>query len=176
MFAEIYRQQLSKRLLNQKSASDDNEKNMIGKLKLKCGAQFTAKMEGMMNDLVLGVEHGQDFDAYFKEARPHLGLGTVEKGVEFSVNVLTNGNWPSPENYNVALPVVMVKCQDTFKNYYVNKHDGRRLEWFHGLGTVNMKGAFQGRKKIFDLKITTLQVCRCSWGERYVYVEMYKCL
>jgi cullin 1 len=31
--------------LNQRSASDDMERLMIGKLKLKCGAQFTTKME-----------------------------------------------------------------------------------------------------------------------------------
>lgn len=45
LFAEIYRNQLAKRLLNQKSASDDMERVMIGKLKMKCGAQFTTKME-----------------------------------------------------------------------------------------------------------------------------------
>lgn len=35
LFAEIYRNQLAKRLLNQRSASDDMEKLMIGKLKLR---------------------------------------------------------------------------------------------------------------------------------------------
>ncbi len=36
LFAEIYRN-----LLSQRSASDDMERFMIGKLKLRCGAQFT---------------------------------------------------------------------------------------------------------------------------------------
>jgi len=44
MFAEIYRNQLSKRLLSESSASDDMEKSMIQKLKMKCGAQFTSKL------------------------------------------------------------------------------------------------------------------------------------
>lgn len=42
MFAELYRNQLAKRLLNQRSASDEMERLMIGKLKLRCGAQFTS--------------------------------------------------------------------------------------------------------------------------------------
>ena len=42
-FSEVYRIQLSKRLLNQQSLSDDLEKLMIGKLKLKCGAQVLMK-------------------------------------------------------------------------------------------------------------------------------------
>jgi cullin 1 len=51
MFSEFYRKLLSKRLLLQRSSSADAEKSMIGKLKLRCGAQFTSKMEGMINDI-----------------------------------------------------------------------------------------------------------------------------
>jgi cullin 1 len=43
-FAEVYRHQLAKRLLHQRSASDDMERMMIGKLKARCGAQFTGKV------------------------------------------------------------------------------------------------------------------------------------
>ena len=42
LFAEIYRNQLAKRLLNQRSASDGGQH--VGKLKLRCGSQFTGKM------------------------------------------------------------------------------------------------------------------------------------
>eukprot|EP00981_Chlorochromonas_danica_P004211 scaffold850_cov189-Ochromonas_danica.AAC.2 len=48
-FAEVYRQQLAKRLLQQRSASDDMERTMIGKLKSRCGAQFTAKVGAQSN-------------------------------------------------------------------------------------------------------------------------------
>ena len=47
IFGEIYRNQLAKRLLNQRSASDDMERVMIGKLKIRCGAQFTAKVNNI---------------------------------------------------------------------------------------------------------------------------------
>ncbi len=45
LFAEFYRNQLAKRLLNQRSASNDAELSMIMKLKVKCGSQFTSKMQ-----------------------------------------------------------------------------------------------------------------------------------
>merc|ERR1711916_102146 len=57
LFAEIYRNLLAKRLLNKRSASDDAEKSMISMLKLRCGSQFTQKMEGMISDLAIGKEH-----------------------------------------------------------------------------------------------------------------------
>ena len=45
-FEEYYKRHLARRLLNQKSASDDSEKMMISKLKSECGCQFTSKLEG----------------------------------------------------------------------------------------------------------------------------------
>ena len=56
LFAEIYRNQLAKRLLNQSSASDDAEKIMIAKLKMQCGTHFTSKMEGMLSDLAVRMD------------------------------------------------------------------------------------------------------------------------
>ncbi len=45
LFAEFYRNQLAKRLLSQRSASNDAELSMIMKLKLTMGSQFTSKMQ-----------------------------------------------------------------------------------------------------------------------------------
>jgi cullin 1 len=67
----LYR--LARRLLNLRSASDDMERLMISKLKSKCGAQFTAKMEGMLNDLAIGTEHGVSFEKYCKENTDRTG-------------------------------------------------------------------------------------------------------
>lgn len=57
LFAEIYRNQLSKRLLNQRSASDDMERVMIGKLKLRCGAQFTTRVSYLYTPFINGLLH-----------------------------------------------------------------------------------------------------------------------
>lgn len=44
MFAEFYRKKLSRRLLFDKSASDDHERSILTRLKQQCGAQFTSKV------------------------------------------------------------------------------------------------------------------------------------
>ena len=49
------------------------ERLMISKLKSKCGAQFTAKMEGMLNDLSIGAEHAVNFERYCKENTDKTG-------------------------------------------------------------------------------------------------------
>mmetsp|Transcript_2015 Transcript_2015/g.4698 ORF Transcript_2015/g.4698 Transcript_2015/m.4698 type:complete len:570 (-) Transcript_2015:1396-3105(-) len=67
LFAEIYRNQLAKRLLEDASASDEAEKSLISMLKMKCGAQFTSKMEGMCNDLKLATDENSKFDEWCAE-------------------------------------------------------------------------------------------------------------
>merc|ERR1711959_136446 len=91
LFAEIYRNQLSKRLLSETSASEDAEKSMIQKLKMKCGAQFTSKLEGMITDLSLAA----DIQKRFREHMDHINAKDSLSGMDFSVTVLTTGFWPT---------------------------------------------------------------------------------
>ena len=44
LFAEFYRKKLARRLLFDKSASDDHERSILQRLKQQCGAQFTSKV------------------------------------------------------------------------------------------------------------------------------------
>jgi hypothetical protein len=51
MFAEFYRKKLSRRLLHDKSSSDDHERSILSRLKQQCGAQFTSKVPARHDDL-----------------------------------------------------------------------------------------------------------------------------
>lgn len=172
LFAEIYRNQLGKflcdcftcvtyfklilpkgkRLLNQRSASDEMERVMIGKLKMRCGAQFTAKMEGMLNDLAIGQEHDKDFDNHFKNEQVSQGL----RKLEFNTHVLTVGHWPSFKIVELELPPEMQKCITIYQRYHDAKVPGRRLQWMHSLGNAVVKGNF-AKGKSYDIQVTTLQ-------------------
>ena len=55
LYAELYREQLAKRLLSRRSTAIHTEKSMIVKMKTQQGAPFTTKLEGMVNDFTLGV-------------------------------------------------------------------------------------------------------------------------
>ncbi|PFH32121.1 cullin family protein [Besnoitia besnoiti] len=67
VFAECYRSQLARRLLHETSASEDLEKSVISKLKLKCGAHFTSKLEGMLHDLGAAADTYRKFIAWVLE-------------------------------------------------------------------------------------------------------------
>ena len=87
-FEEYYKRHLARRLLNQKSASDDSEKMMISKLKSECGCQFTSKLEGMFKDMTVSNTVNEEFKNYLSNTNKSLN------GVDLTVRVLTTGYWP----------------------------------------------------------------------------------
>ena len=64
IFERYYKQHLAKRLLLNKSSSDDLEKSMISKLKTECGCQFTSKLEGMFKDISLSNTLNDEFKGH----------------------------------------------------------------------------------------------------------------
>lgn len=105
----------------------------------------------MLNDLSIGAEHSSSFEKFCKENAEKTGLGKLE----FSVQVLTVGHWPTYKNLDVQLPLVMQKAVNVFKEYYDVKTPNRRLQWTYVLGGATVKGTFN--KKSYDIQVTTLQ-------------------
>jgi cullin 1 len=52
LFAEFYRKKLSRRLLHDKSSSEDHERSILSRLKQQCGAQYTSKVRQGAGSLV----------------------------------------------------------------------------------------------------------------------------
>jgi len=152
LFAEIYRNQLSKRLLYETSASDDAEKSMIQKLKMKCGAQFTSKLEGMITDLSLASDLQKDF----REHCDQLQDGKAALGnIDFNVTVLTTGFWPSYQVQDANLCTEMQKAIQVFHNFYNGRTQHRRLQWIHSLGQATIAAKLNGRRH--DLIVNSYQ-------------------
>lgn len=145
LFAEIYRNLLAKRLLDQRSTID-MEKVMIAKLKMQCGTQFTSKMEGMISDLAVGSDMKGDFDCMFSKQSSKL---------DFSVQVLTAGFWPTYRSPDIVVPEEMTKCMDLFKVWHDPRHAQRKLTWIYSLGGASVRATFG--KKVYDMQVTTLQ-------------------
>lgn len=146
LFADIYRNQLAKRLLNGRSASNDAEKVMISKLKMQCGTHFTSKMEGMLSDLAVGADQKGEFDEQMKQH---------DCKIDFSVQVLTTGFWPTYKSPSITIPDEMSQCMNVFKTWHDKRHQQRKLNWVFSLGNATIRATFG--KKTYDLTVTTLQ-------------------
>uniref|UniRef100_A0A8C5DG41 Cullin-3-like n=1 Tax=Gouania willdenowi TaxID=441366 RepID=A0A8C5DG41_GOUWI len=112
VFERYYKQHLGRRLLSNKSVSDDSEKNMISKLKTECGCQFTSKLEGMFRDMSIS-------NTTMDEFRQHTQSTSVS-GVDLTVRVLTTGYWPTQSaTPKCSIPPAPRHAFEVFRRYYI---------------------------------------------------------
>jgi len=77
VFQEFSRKQLAKRLLMDRSHSDDAESFLITKLKQRCGAHFTSKLEGMITDMTLSADIQSAFQEWFANRPTNTNMEVV---------------------------------------------------------------------------------------------------
>lgn len=140
VFEAFYKKDLAKRLLVGKSASVDAEKSMLSKLKQECGGGFTSKLEGMFKDMELS----KDINVAFRQ---HIANNRNLIPLDMTVNILTMGYWPTYIPMDVTVPEQMLQFQDVFKNFYLNKHSGRKLQWQPTLGHCVLRANFKAGVK-----------------------------
>lgn len=142
VFERYYKQHLAKRLLLNKSVSDDSEKNMISKLKTECGCQFTSKLEGMFKDMTVSNTTMEEFKTYITTS------GVTLCGVDLFVRVLTTGFWPfQSATWNCNIPNAPMTAFKIFRKFYLGKHSGRQLSLQPQHGSADLNAVFYGTKK-----------------------------
>jgi cullin 1 len=138
----------------------------------------------MLNDLAVAADHHGDFMDHLRAnssaaaavaAVGGIGAGPAVK-LDFSVQCLTVGHWPTYRQIDAALPSVMAKCvqvyidhfanyyfvlfiwlnfppfPQSFTEYYEVRTSKRRLRWVYSLGNAVVKMNISP-KKTFDLQV-----------------------
>ena len=184
VYENYHKTYLAKRLLSGRSVSDEAERNMIGKFKQECGYQYTSKLEGMFTDMKMSKDIMEDFRksaqwrAYLSggggggggagraggaaaAAAAAAAAGGDESGqgrIELATDVLTTGYWPmSTQTHTVPLPPEVTPATDSFKDFYMKSHNGRKLQWQMNMGTADIKATFAGGKRK-ELNVSTYQM------------------
>lgn len=132
-FLNSYRNFLAKRLMHKRSYSNDLERMVILDLRTRCGIQYTSRLEGMIYD----NETASDSFIEFCQRDDNAPYGNV-----FVVRTLTKAFWPLTKNIPCRIPMEILTFQDVYENFYCQKFSGRKLDWIHRLGTVDMDACF----------------------------------
>ncbi|KAI0651243.1 Cullin-4B [Trametes meyenii] len=148
VFRAFYQRALAKRLLLGRSASDDFECVVLKKLKEQYDPEFGTS-DNMFTDLALSRDLMQEFLKYRR--RRGTDDSTVQK---LTVMVLQWSNWPFfARKTDVDLPRWMQDDLGSYTEYYKKKHQGRKLDWDHALGTATLKTRFKGGKKELSVSL-----------------------
>merc|ERR1719401_3315443 len=95
IFLDFYKRNLSKRLLNKLSVSNDAEDAFITKLKVECGQQAIQKLASMFTDMALSDQLQEEYNKLSHAGSPG--------GVAHEVRVLQTNAWPEKaDETNIA--------------------------------------------------------------------------
>uniref|UniRef100_A0A7S1UFT6 Cullin family profile domain-containing protein n=1 Tax=Phaeomonas parva TaxID=124430 RepID=A0A7S1UFT6_9STRA len=167
-FLEVHRNLLCKRLLGLRSGASatvagsrrgiseevERERAVIAAMKLHMGTSFTSKVEGMVNDYLIGQSLQAEYRECVAEEGPADGgdageiktaAGDTGPAYDFEVQMLTTGFWPSQEQLEPRLPAHIARRLAHFEGWYAGKHNHRVLKWIHALGEVEVKAFFPPR-------------------------------
>ena len=162
LFETYYKKHLSRRLLMKRAASMDAERQMISKMKLEVGNQFTQRLESMFKDMTISEDMTTNYKNHIRKTGD-----PDQKRVELEINVLTSTMWPleimsSKKDDEVQLPVIFPKeietVKQSFEQFYLSKHNGRKLSWQANMGTADIRATFQkteGKTERHELNVST---------------------
>jgi len=147
VFETNYQAYLASRLLSDSSASEQNEKKMIGKLKQESGYHWTQKLEDMFTD----IQRSKELMKVFNRAHQNA------LDLQMNVAICTQGAWPSTTIPKCVVPSDLENAVDRFTNFYEGKHVGRKLQFRWDKGTAELSVRFNAKcEKV--LVVTTYQM------------------
>lgn len=160
VFEKYYKNHLAKRLLQQKSMSNEVEMLMITKLRQEIGSSFTARLEGMFKDIKVSEDFSTEFNNRFTAQEPINGKirelnGGKKPNLEASI--LTPSYWPMPINKemdSVKLPASLAILKNEYESFYSMKHRGRNLTWALNFGTVEIRMHYPN--KTYEVTMATI--------------------
>ncbi|KAI0344167.1 Cullin-domain-containing protein [Trametopsis cervina] len=147
VFRAFYHRALAKRLLLEKSASDDHEKAMLKKLKEQYDPEFSMG-DQMFTDLSLSRDLMKEY------LQPRVGALVDTTHHKVTVMVLQHSVWPfAGRKENVALPEWMGEELQAYMNFYRKKHSGHKLDWDHSLGIATVRARFSAGEKELSVSL-----------------------
>ena len=152
-FEALYRTQLSKRLLQQKS-SVEVEKFMLTLIRNEMGSFYTYKMETMIRDI--STSNGMATSFNKRNSTPVTAV--VGGDIEFFPQILTRTSWPFENldslcNENIVIPEVLESIKLNFENFYRKKYNERQLKWAHSLGLLEIGYQFEKSYHILAMPV-----------------------
>ena len=152
-FEMLYRTQLSKRLLQQKS-SVEVERFMLTLIRNEMGSLFTYKMETMIRDISTSNGIATSFNK--RNSPPTTAVAGGD--IEFFPQILTRTSWPFENleslcNENIVIPEVLESIKLNFEDFYRRKYNERQLKWAHSLGLLEIGYQFEKSYHILAMPV-----------------------
>eukprot|EP01133_Synstelium_polycarpum_P002529 gene2529-2893_t len=153
IFMLNYHKMLSKRLVEDHSASEDAEASMINKLKTHQGFDYCTKLTRMINDMRLSKDINSNFQNYLNDSNLTLPY-------TFNFYVLTHGCWSLTNKTSTTAfkpPSEMLSSITYFDKFYKQSYKGRVLTFLYDFSRADVDSRVV-KGKMYKLSTTAYQM------------------
>jgi cullin 1 len=166
-FQKFNMKMYAKRLIGG-NVSDDNETNMITRLKDVSDYDYITRLQKMMND----IKTSRDINSKFKAV-------SEKTKIDLNCLVLTSGPWPLQKGSDIILPTELAYCIDKFTAFYLHTSNGRKLNWLINLSKGEIKTLYSTKPKsttklAYTFSASTIQIAilLCFNGNDDLTIDM----
>eukprot|EP00835_Amoeboradix_gromovi_P000749 NODE_28_length_33831_cov_0.361200.p4 type:complete len:626 gc:universal NODE_28_length_33831_cov_0.361200:21033-19156(-) len=141
VYIAFYKVYLARRLLLQKSASMDEEKQFVYKMKLEIGSNNTQHLEGMFSDIMASNEESSSFSAMMQS-------NIIPLPFHFQGTILTSSKWPSYPKQELKLPEQLNSIYSKFMEYHLQKNKMKKIVFVPLLSKTVLVCRFAQQKEL----------------------------
>jgi DNA-binding MarR family transcriptional regulator len=133
---------MSERFIKNVSLSINTEKSFISKLKQEIGFSYVNKMTDMINDLENNKNELEAYKTYPSKGAPN--------GIKLNVQIISQSAWAIDKIVmeKIEMPKFMTSCLEDFENFYLKRHDSRKLMRCLGLSKLEVQFLYLRNKNI----------------------------
>lgn len=151
LFFEHYKRHFAMRLLGDRnSLNQDSERIFLTMLKERVGVHEAHHLEKMFKDIEISTDLLHEFKEKMKTEPWPPGPPLIDLA---ETVVVTVGHWPKGYTAQGAQPRELIPTCEAFKKFYIDKHNGRRLNWDMSKGRAEV--SFKSAK----IEVSTYQMC-----------------
>ncbi|PRD27786.1 UNVERIFIED_CONTAM: Cul5 [Trichonephila clavipes] len=141
VFMRYHKAHLTRRLILDSSADSEKEENMVEWLRdVGMPADYVNKLARMFQD----IKVSEDLNQHFKDT--HRNKGSLAESV--NIKILNAGAWArGSDRVQVSLPLELEDFIPEVEEFYRQKHNGRKLQWYHHMSNGTSLVAFPKLKR-----------------------------
>lgn len=137
VFETYYTQFLARRLLAMKNQMFKPESYFIDQLTRQCGAEYTRRMQDLLDDRSKSQEITSSFITECKKDRnSHINFDVFRFLMVSSQNA---GSWTELKSIQIALPPMISELITRFTDYFRSTKEGKSLDWNLHLSTATLQ-------------------------------------
>eukprot|EP01017_Pseudomicrothorax_dubius_P043914 TRINITY_DN7379_c0_g1_i2.p1 TRINITY_DN7379_c0_g1~~TRINITY_DN7379_c0_g1_i2.p1 ORF type:complete len:769 (-),score=206.50 TRINITY_DN7379_c0_g1_i2:79-2385(-) len=149
IFEAFYTRRMMRRLLLNRSSSNENEKYMLEQFEKICGDTYVKRADEILRSFEKARELTNEFNSWNTKSEMHEEGSGKESAPDCGFYVISASSWSLPIVPVLSWSAPFDIIRERFAIFYKERYKSTRLDWLYEGSTCDVSGIFGGRRYTF---------------------------